>query len=116
MKILCAITWWPSRVETTAQPMHRCLPTSDSSSMVDTISHDSAADLPEAPPPAQFSLRGMLIAVHLACTLLSVPGVGIFVWQTVGPLAAIAAAVIAAQCAIMLLLALLGWLPANDKR
>lgn len=74
------------------------------------VEHPAATghDLPAAP---RFSLRGMLIGLHLTSTLLSLPGVGLFVWQMVGPFAAIAAMVLAAQCAIMLLLAILGWLP-----
>jgi hypothetical protein len=79
--------------------------------MVESNVEHSAAlgtDLPAAP---RFSLRGMLIGLHLTSTLLSLPGVGLFVWQMVGPFAAVAATVVAAQCAIMLLLAILGWLP-----
>ncbi len=84
--------------------------------MAEAAPENDAVGPPVAPSPPQFGLRGMLLAVHLVCTLLSVPGVGLFVWQAVGPLAAIAATVIAGQCAIMLLVAILGWLPANDEK
>jgi hypothetical protein len=57
----------------------------------------------------------MLLGVHLGCSLLSIPGLGLFVWRVVGPMAAIAAAVVAGQCALMLLLAILGWLPGRSE-
>lgn len=88
----------------------------DPTSMANMASEDDAADPHGTPPLPQFDMRGVLLAVHLVCTLLSVPGVGLFVWQAAGPLAAITAAVIVGQCTVMLLVAILGWLPGKDER
>lgn len=87
----------------------------DQASMAEAAPDNDVVHSPSMSPPPQFGLRGIFLAMHLVGTLLSVPGVGLFVWQAVGPLAAIAATVIVGQCAVMLLVAMFGWLPAKDE-